>query len=65
LVEDEWSKTGRDRVLSLDGGPLSFMSFAFRMWHNMRLGGATRGMWRIPDEKDESGLFSCSEFKRW
>jgi hypothetical protein len=25
----------------------------------LRLGGATRGKWRIPDGKDESGFFSC------
>jgi hypothetical protein len=35
--------------------------FHFVMWHNMRLGGATRGMWRIPDGKGESGPFSYSE----
>jgi hypothetical protein len=28
-----------------------FMAFAFRLWHNMRPGGATRGKWRIPDVK--------------
>jgi hypothetical protein len=40
-----------------------FMLFAFRMWHNMRPGGVTRGKWRILDGKDESGLFSCSELR--
>jgi hypothetical protein len=50
-VEDEWSKTARDRVLSIDGGPMWFMAlaFAFRMWHNMRPDGAIRGKWRIPN----------------
>jgi hypothetical protein len=28
-----------------------FMSFTSGMWHNMRLGGATRGKCRIPDMK--------------
>jgi hypothetical protein len=28
-----------------------FMTFTFRIWHNVRLGGATRGKWRIPDGK--------------
>jgi hypothetical protein len=28
---------------------------------NMRPDGAIRGMWRILDGKDESGMFSCSE----
>jgi hypothetical protein len=28
---------------------------------NMRLGGATRGKWRILDGKVMSGLFSCLE----
>jgi hypothetical protein len=28
-----------------------FMAFTFRMWHNMRPGGAIRGKWRIPDGK--------------
>jgi hypothetical protein len=35
--------------------------FAFRMWHNMRPGRATRAKWRILDGNIESGLFSCSE----
>jgi hypothetical protein len=29
----------------------------------MRSGGAIRGLWRILDVKDESGLFSCSELR--
>jgi hypothetical protein len=29
----------------------------------VRPGGAIRGMWRILDGKDESGLFSCSELR--
>jgi hypothetical protein len=28
-----------------------FVIFAFRMWHNLRPGGATRKNWRIPDGK--------------
>jgi hypothetical protein len=48
-VEDEWSKTARDRSLSSDGGHMWFMSFSFGMWHNMRPDGATREKWRIPD----------------
>jgi hypothetical protein len=28
-----------------------FMTFTFRMWHNMRPGKATREKWRIPYEK--------------
>jgi hypothetical protein len=32
---------------------------------NLRPGGATRGKWRILDGKDESGLFSYSELRRW
>jgi hypothetical protein len=39
--------------------------FTFRMCYNLRPGGATTGKWRIPNGKDESGLFSCSEFRRW
>jgi hypothetical protein len=31
----------------------------------VRLGGATRGKWRIPDEKGERGLFSYLELRRW
>jgi hypothetical protein len=29
----------------------------------MRPGGAIRGLWRILDENDESGLFSCLELR--
>jgi hypothetical protein len=38
---------------------------AIGIWHNTILGGAIRGKWRIPDGNDESGLFSCSELRRW
>jgi hypothetical protein len=31
----------------------------------VRPGRATRGKWRIPDGKVESGLFSYSELRRW
>jgi hypothetical protein len=58
-------ETARNRDLSIDGGPMWFTTFTFEMWHNMRPGEATRGKWRIPDENDESGLFSCSELRRW
>jgi hypothetical protein len=54
-------KTTCKRALSIDGGPIWFMIFTFRMWHNFRPGGVTRGKWRIPDGKGESGLFSYSE----
>jgi hypothetical protein len=26
-----------------------FPAFAFGLWHNLRLGGATRRKWRLPD----------------
>jgi hypothetical protein len=55
------AKPLRDRALSIDGGPISFMAFAFGMWHNLRPGGATRGKSRIPDGKGDSSLFSNSE----
>jgi hypothetical protein len=42
-----------------------FTAFTFGLWHNMRLGGATRGKCRILDEKGESGLLSCSDIRRW
>jgi hypothetical protein len=32
------------------------------LWLYVRLGGATREKWRIPDGMGESGLFSCLEF---
>jgi hypothetical protein len=64
-VENEWSETACNRALSLDGGPMWFTTFSFRMWHNMRPGGATMGKWRIADRKDERGLFSCSKLQRW
>jgi hypothetical protein len=38
---------------------------ASALCHNLIPGGATRGNWRIPDGKGESGLFSCSELQRW
>jgi hypothetical protein len=50
-VEDEWLQDPHDRALSIDGGPMWFIVFAFRMWQNMRPDGATRGKWRIPDGK--------------
>jgi hypothetical protein len=50
-IEDECSKIARVRALSSDGGPMWFISFTFRIWHNVRLGGATIGKWRIPDGK--------------
>jgi hypothetical protein len=35
------------------------------LWLYVRPGGATRGKWRVPDGKGESGLFSCLELRRW
>jgi uncharacterized protein YndB with AHSA1/START domain len=32
---------------------------------NMRPDGETRGKWRIPDGKGESGMFSYLELQRW
>jgi hypothetical protein len=54
-------KTPHDKALYIDGGPMLFTPFSFGLWLKMRPGGATRGQWRIPDGKSESGLFSCSE----
>jgi hypothetical protein len=59
------SKTPHDTVVSIDGGPLWITVFVFRLWLNLRPGEVTRGKWRIPDEKGESGLFSCSELRWW
>jgi hypothetical protein len=42
-----------------------FTVFAFGMCHNLRPGGATKGKWRIPDGKGESGIFSCLVLRRW
>jgi hypothetical protein len=42
-----------------------FTDFAFKMCLNFRPDGATKGKWKIPDEKSESGLFSCSEPRWW
>jgi hypothetical protein len=39
----------RDRALSIDGGPMWFTTFSFRLWHNLRPGGAIRRKWRLPD----------------
>jgi hypothetical protein len=50
-IEDEWSKTTRDKALSFDGGPMWYKLLAFKFVANMRPGGATRGKWRIPDGK--------------
>jgi hypothetical protein len=36
-----------------------------RICDNLRPGGATRGKWRIPDGKVESGLFSFLELRIW
>jgi hypothetical protein len=41
---------------SCNGGSMWFM-LAIGLWHNLGPGGATRGKWRIPDAKGESGLF--------
>jgi hypothetical protein len=42
-------ETTHDRALSIDGGTMWFTAFAFGLWHNLRLGGATRRKWRLPD----------------
>jgi hypothetical protein len=31
IVEHEWLETTRDRALSIDGGPMWFTDFTFRM----------------------------------
>jgi hypothetical protein len=48
-VEDEWSETTHDRALSINGGPMWFKWNDHNYWHNLRLGGAIRRQWRIPD----------------
>jgi hypothetical protein len=35
------------------------------LWLYARPSEVTRGKWRIPDGNGESGLFSCSELRRW
>jgi hypothetical protein len=57
-------KTPHNKDISIDGGPMWITAFAFGMWHNLRLGRATKEKWRILDEKDESVLFLCSELRR-
>jgi hypothetical protein len=42
-----------------------FMAFAFGLWHNMKPGRAIRVKLRISNGKDESGLFSYLELRRW
>jgi hypothetical protein len=51
LVEVKWLKAACDGALSIDGGPMWFKAFAFRMWHKLRPGRATKEKWRIPDGK--------------
>jgi hypothetical protein len=60
-VQDEWSETAHDMAISIYGGPMWFMAFAFGLWHNMKPGRAIWGKWRIPDGKGESGRFSYLE----
>jgi hypothetical protein len=64
-VEAKWLIATRDRAPSHDGGSMWIMLAAGSLWLYARPSGASRGKWRIPDGKDESGLFSCSEFRRW
>jgi hypothetical protein len=60
-VQDKWSKSSRDRALSIDGYIMWFMAFSFEMWHNMSPGRAIRGKWRISDGKGHCCLVSCSK----
>jgi hypothetical protein len=46
---------------SHDGGSMWNVLAMGSFCLHARLGGATRGKWRIPDGKGESGLFSYSE----
>jgi hypothetical protein len=55
-----WSKATHCRTPSHDGGSMWFM-LVIGLWLYVRPGGATRGEWRIPDGKGESGLFSYSK----
>jgi hypothetical protein len=55
MVEDAWLETAHDRALFIDGAVtitnvvygfhlvMWFTAFTFRMWHNLRPGGATGG----------------------
>jgi hypothetical protein len=44
-------ETAHDRAISIDGRPMWFMTFTFRLWHNLRPDRATRGKRRISDGK--------------
>jgi hypothetical protein len=39
------------------------MTFAFGIWHNLRLGGATRGCEEYRMERSRRGLFLCSKLR--
>jgi hypothetical protein len=65
-----WQNHGRSRVAGSTRVIMAFYpigSYGFWeiwigvRWFNMRPGRAIRGLWRILDENDKSGLFSCSE----
>jgi hypothetical protein len=60
LVEAEWLIAAHDRAPSHTSGSMWFM-LAISLWPYVRPGEATRGKWRIPDGKGESGMFSCLE----
>jgi hypothetical protein len=63
-VEAEWLIATRDRAPSSDGSSMWIM-LGIGLWLYVRPGKATRGKWRIPDGKGESGLFLYSELRRW
>jgi hypothetical protein len=48
---------------SLDESPMWFMAFALGIWHNLRLGGATRACEEYRMERLGRGLFSCSKLR--
>jgi hypothetical protein len=58
-------ETARNRAPSHDCGS-TWLSFLMNgKWYEYETGWATRGKWRIPNGKAESGMFSCSELRRW
>jgi hypothetical protein len=50
-VEVEWLESGRDRALSIDGGPMCFSERIEWLAYG-RPGRAIRGKWRILDGKE-------------
>jgi hypothetical protein len=59
-VEDEWSKTASDRVLSIDGGPMWFSGLIV-MFAQLEIGWAIREKLRIRMGRSLCALFSCSK----